>query len=150
MVHAGNSHSSKLELSPLSPEDLAKLAERFRKHRVTHVGIEDKPTQPRSIKRRLTGQQRREIQQRVDAGETKRALAKEFGVSETGIGEMLLRAKVEIRTTPITEEDIERAVALYEGGLSVRKIVVELRYSVGTIRHVLKRRGVRMRVRGRS
>lgn len=51
---------------------------------------------------------------------------------------------------PITEEDTNQAVALYEPGLSVRKIAVELRLLVGTIRRVLKQRDVKMRVRGRA
>lgn len=148
MVHTVDIHSSKSELVPLSPVELAKLAEQSHKDRSDHTSIVEPPIRPRSIKRRLTDKQRREIQERVDAGETKRALAKEYGVSETGIGEMLLNAKVEIRTTPTTEEDSDRAVVLYESGFSVRKIVVELRYSVGTIRRVLKSRGMKMRARG--
>lgn len=86
--------------------------------------------------------------ERREAGETLLVLAKEYGLSETGLSEMLLTSRVEMRRTPITEEDSDRVVALYERGLSVRKIVVELRYSVGTIRRVLKQRKVKMRVRG--
>lgn len=83
-------------------------------------------------------------------GEALLTLANQYGLSETGLSEMLLAAKVEIKKTPITEVDSYRAVALYESGLSVRQIVVELRYSVGTILRVLKKRDVKMRVKGQT
>jgi hypothetical protein len=44
-------------------------------------------------------------------------------------------------------EDAERAVHLYESGLTVEEVVRQVGYSFGTIRKVLHEHGVAMRVR---
>lgn len=89
-----------------------------------------------------------EIQARVAAGEPKRSLAKEFGISDSGLANMLLNLQVDLRKTEITKEHEEQAVALYESGLSVHQVMKELRYSVGTIQRMLRKHGVKMRVKG--
>lgn len=89
-VHAGNNHSNKSELSLLSPQKLVKRDDQAHNDRSDQTSMVEPHVLPRIIRRRFTGRQRREIHARVEAGETKQAIAKEFRVSETGIGEMLL------------------------------------------------------------
>lgn len=83
--------------------------------------------------------------ERYKAGETVKALSREFGVSESGLRDLLLVEDMEIRQSPMIPEDIDRAVQLYEGGLTVKQVVKKLGYPIGTIRRVLRKRGVAMR-----
>lgn len=148
MVHTGDGYSSKSSLSPPTPEELARLAELSRGVRAANPPIIAQKAPPRSIKRRLTKQQRDDILRRREAGETLHALAHAFGISESGLRDLLFSATMEMKKPPMTEEDAVRAVALYESGLSVKQVASEIRYPLGTIRRVLKEQGVRMRVSG--
>lgn len=150
LVRSVDGQSNKCPLIAPTPSQLARLVRKSRTVLSANPIITVEKPIARSLKRRLTDCQRQKIIARREAGETLQALANEYRLSETGLSEMLLTAKVQIKKTPITEVDSDRVVALYESGLSVRQIVVELGYSVGTIRRVLKERDVKMRVRGRS
>lgn len=86
---------------------------------------------------------------RHQTGETVKALSKEFGISESALRDLLVTAGVEFRKHPITPEDIDLAVRLYESGLTVKQIVMRLGYPIGTIRRVLRERGVVMRLNTR-
>lgn len=77
-------------------------------------------------------------------------MAHAFGISESGLRDLLFTATMEMKKPPMTAEDVARAVALYESGLSVRQIALKIRYPLGTIRRVLKEQGVKMRVSGQS
>lgn len=149
-VHISSNHSSNSSLSPPTPEALARLVEFTRSMRPPTPPIIAQTTPPRSIKRRLSKQQRDEIIRRREAGETLRALSHAFGISESGLRDLLFTATMEMKKRPMTAEDVVRAVALYQSGLSVKQIALELRYPLGTIRRVLKEHGVKMRVSGQS
>lgn len=146
MVQRGAPSSSKGKLIPVSPEDLAKLAQASLVVPPGPVAILGVPA--RSLKRRLSVKQRKEIQARVAAGETRKALAEEFGISLSGLDNMLLNLQVDVCKTQITPEHEDKAVELYKSGMSVHQVMAELRYSVGTIQRVLRKRGVTMRVKG--
>lgn len=150
LVHTGDGHSSKSSLSAPTPEALARLVEFTRRMRAPNPPVIEQTTPPRSIKRRLTKQQRDDILRRRQAGETLHALAHEFGISESGLRDLLFAATMEMKKPPMTAEDVVRAVALYESGLSARQIALELCYPLGTIRRVLKAQGLKMRVSGQS
>jgi len=147
-VHTVDSHLNKSELVPPSPVEIAKLAERSRKVRPDHPSIVEQHTLPRSIKRRLTSEARAAILVRHKAGETVKALSKQFAISESALRDLLVTADVEFRKHPITHEDIDLAVQLYQSGLTVKQIVNRLYYPIGTIRRVLRERGVVMRPPG--
>lgn len=82
---------------------------------------------------------------RHQAGESKAALCREFGLTETGLRDLLLAETAVYRQLPMVPEEIDLAVQLYETGLSVRQIVMHLGFPLGTIRRVLRERGVSMR-----
>lgn len=147
MEHVVAPDSSNGKLAPLPPVELAKLAKWSFKICDDYPGLAEQDTCPRGIKRRLPGKQRREIQARVEAGETERALAKEFGVSESGLANNLLNMQVDLRRTQITPEHEDKAVALYHSEMSTYQVVEELRYSVGTSRRILRKRNVKTRRR---
>lgn len=83
---------------------------------------------------------------RHKTGETVRALSKEFGVSESALRDLLVTEVVQFREHSITSEDIDLAVQLYESGLTVRQVVKQVEHPIGTIRRVLRERGVSMRL----
>lgn len=77
-----------------------------------------------------------------------KALCEEYRISESGLNDLVTRSETQTRTTPITPEDIDMAVQLYESGLTVKQVVKQLGYS-RTIRRMLHERGVAMRVSGK-
>lgn len=85
---------------------------------------------------------------RHKAGEPLKALSLGYRISESGLRDLLVAEEVRYRTQPITPEDIDVAVQLYESGLTVKQVVKRLGYPIGTIRRVLRERGVTMRTHG--
>lgn len=103
----------------------------------------------RNLFRRLGPKVIGELVARYKVGEHTPALAKEYGISTTGLRKLILEEGVELHLQSMTPEDSDRAVKLYEDGLTIRDIVVQIGYSLGTIRRELYRRGVQMRPSGR-
>ena len=99
----------------------------------------------RSLRRRLAPQVIAELVARYNTGEGTLALSREYGISKTGLRELLQAEGVSMRKQAITPEDVEKAVRLYERGLTVVQVVKEVGYSYGTIRRVLHENGVAMR-----
>jgi AraC-like DNA-binding protein len=110
------------------------------------MGARDAPV--RSLRRRLSPQAIQELVARYNTGEDTPALSQEYGISKTGLGEVLLAEGVAFRRQAITTEDTERAVQLYESGLTIKQVVAQVGYSYGTIRRVLHEHGVAMRATG--
>jgi AraC-like DNA-binding protein len=79
------------------------------------------------------------------AGEETPALSQEFGISGSGLRDLLRAEGVSLRGHAITSEDAERAVRLYESGLSITRVVAQVGYSHGTIRTALLKHGVAIR-----
>jgi transposase len=48
----------------------------------------------------------------------------------------------------MTPKDTERAVRLYERGLTIKQVVTQVGYSFSTVRRMLHARGVTVRERG--
>lgn len=89
-----------------------------------------------------------ELVARYEAGEDTPALSREYGISKTGLRELLLAEGVTMRRQAITLEDALRAVQLYGSGLTIKDVVRQVGYSYGTIRRVLHEHGVGMRATG--
>lgn len=87
------------------------------------ASMEPRETAMRSLRRRLNRQEIEELVTRYIAGETIRALSREYGVSRSGLRQLLRGEGVALREQGITPEDAERAVRLYESGLTIRQVV---------------------------
>ncbi len=145
MVHPGDGHSNKSRLMPPTPPELARLAEQSRITPAVALPKIDEKAIPRSLRRRLAAEVREALVARHKAGESIKALSREFGISESGLRDLLTAEEMLYRKQPITPEDIDLAVQLYASGLTVKQVVKRLSYPIGTIRRVLRERGVTMR-----
>lgn len=99
----------------------------------------------RSLRRRLFAQAITEIVARYNAGENTPALSREYGISKTGLLQLLRVEGVTLRRRPMTHEDIEWAVRLYKSGLTIDEVVKQVGYSSSTIQRALHQKGVMMR-----
>ncbi len=141
--------SRKSGLLPPPPLEIAKLAEQSRTVTTTKAPKLDKNVVHPYLSRRLSAQGIETIVARRKSGERVKVLCEEYGISESGLGDLMVRAEAPVRTSPITSEDINIAVQLYESGLTVKQVVKQLGYSIRTIRRVLHEKGVTMRVTGK-
>ena len=82
---------------------------------------------------------------RYKAGDSIRALSREHGVSRSRLSELLQDEGVSLREQGIDPGASEKAVRLYESGLTIREVVDQVGYSYGTIRTVLHEQGVALR-----
>lgn len=98
----------------------------------------------RNLRRRLAPKVIQEIVHRYTKGETIRALSRAYGVSRSGLCQLLQEEDVTLREQGITPDDAERTVRLYESGLTIRQVVEQVGYSYGTIQRLLHQRGVVM------
>jgi lambda repressor-like predicted transcriptional regulator len=130
---------------PPTPPELARLAEQSRITPAVALPKIDEKAIPRSLRRRLAAEVREALVARHKAGESIKALSREFGISESGLRDLLTAEEMLYRKQPITPEDIDLAVQLYASGLTVKQVVKRLSYPIGTIRRVLRERGVTMR-----
>lgn len=144
-MHTSSSHSSKSELSPLSPDDLNKLAKRSLDFPLDDPSIVNSQPYRRAIKRRITHEERKEIVERRQTGESAKVLSEDYGISESAVRDLITNEEVQFKDYRITPEDIDQAVELYESGLTVKQVVIRLCYPIGTIRRVLREKGVVMR-----
>lgn len=150
LVHRVDKTSSKYHCLPLTPHELARLVKRAKANKLEPNPMPKKKEYvARNLRRRLGPETIQELVDRYDSGEDTPALAREYGVSTTGLRELLLKEGVEFRRQAITSEDADRAVELYESGLTIREVVTKIGYSLGTIRREFHRRGVPMRPSGR-
>jgi hypothetical protein len=102
----------------------------------------------RSLRRRLSPQQIEELVARYNAGEDTPALSRAYGISRGGLRKLLLARGVSFRKQPMTPKDGERAVRLYEKGLTINQVVAQVGYSFSTVRRQLHANGVAVRERG--
>lgn len=147
-MRSADVRSTKSILLPPTPLEIAKLAERARKLAVTSSDARGAKVSHPYLSRRLSPSDIETIVSRRKSGEKMRVLCEEYGISESSLSDLIVQAKAPVRTTPITPEDIDKAVKLYESGLTVKQVVGQLGYSIRTIRRVLHQRGVVMRKSG--
>lgn len=128
------------------------LARLVKKAQASNVEIDPLTNQAyaaRNLRRRLDPKVISTLVDCYNAGEHTPALAKEHGISMTGLRKLLLNEGVKLRMQSITPEDSDQAVKLYQSGLTIREVVKEVGYSLGSIRRELHRRSVPMRPSGR-
>ena len=149
-MHPKDGHSNTSQLTPPTPEEVAKLARLSRQIQPEASVKKKHVVPPRSLRRRLSPQAIDGIVGRYTAGEKTPALSREFGISESGLRNLLRAEGVTLRGHAITPEDAERAVQLYEGGWTITQVVAHIGYSHGTIRSALLKRGTAIRSGGQG
>lgn len=102
----------------------------------------------RTLKRRLSPQERADLVARYISGEDSPALSREFGISKSGLLRLLKEEGVEMRKQAVTPEDAKRAARLYESGMSINEVVDQIGYSYSTIRRSLHESGAVIRPKG--
>jgi AraC-like DNA-binding protein len=130
---------------PPSNDEVAKLAELSRRTRTEDISRGKQTVPHRTLRRRLSPQTIEELATRYAAGEKILALSREFGISDTGLRQLLLAEGVSLRGHAMTVQDAEKAVQLHEHGLTVRQMVEQIGYSEGTIRKILREHSVATR-----
>lgn len=144
LVQPIDRHSTN-SLMPPTPEVVAKLAHLLRQMPAEMCAKEKQPPKPRSLRRRLTPQVIEELVARYTAGEKTPALSQAFGISESGLRDLLRAEGVSLRGHPIMPEDTEQAVQLYARGFTITAVAAQLGYAHGTIRSALLKRGIALR-----
>ncbi len=95
--------------------------------------------------KRLNATEMARLVERYEAGATVYELAAELDVHRTIISRRLKGAGVQMRFTPLTEEQVEAAIKLYDKGLSLSTVGRELGFNASTIYRALKQHGAEMR-----
>jgi hypothetical protein len=145
LVHTVDRRSNKPTLTSPSLGALAKLAQQAQNGHQVPTVAEAAPVPSRSIRRRLAPKVIEELVARYTAGESIRALSWQHGLSRSGLSHFLEGEGVVLREQGITPEGAERAVRLYESGLTIRQVAERLGSSHGTIQRVLNKQGVSTR-----
>jgi DNA invertase Pin-like site-specific DNA recombinase len=99
----------------------------------------------RNLRRRLAPQTIAELVARYNGGEHTPALSRQYGISKTGLLQLLQDKGVPLRRRSVTPEDAERAVRLYERGLTIDEVVKPIGYSYSTVQRLLHQKGVVLR-----
>ncbi len=95
--------------------------------------------------KRLSAIEVARLAERYQAGATVYELANAFGIHRTIISQHLKGAGVEMRLKPVSEQQVEAAITLYNSGLSLTNIGSTLGFNASTICNALKRHGVDIR-----
>jgi hypothetical protein len=148
VVQPVDRHSNKSALMPPTAGELARLARKSGSINPDSVPAKEKEVPTRTLKRRLSPQERAELVARYSAGEDTPALSREYGISKCGLLHLLRKEGVTMRKQAITPGDAKRAARLYGSGLSITEVVHRIGYSYSTVRKSLHGSGVVMRPKG--
>lgn len=140
-------------MNGMPPPTLKELEELVAIMRSLNLGSEPSPTNEAKrtsgrLSHRLTPDMMSEIISRYQAGEPTTTLSKDYGVSRSSIASLLRKEGVALRGQAMTKESIDRAVALYSQGLTIRQVADEVKYSYSTVRSAIRSKGVCMRASG--
>ena len=132
---------------PPTPTDLAKLAAMARELKVTQAPDPTPPPASRSLYRRFSPKEIKSITTRYEAGETISSLSREFDISRPALRKILKAEGVSPRRRGMIKADADKAVQLYENGLTIYEVIDKIGYSYGVINRMLHKRGVDLRPR---
>lgn len=140
--------SSNSVLLPPTPGELKKLTHQACVMQSKAAPAKTQEVPVRSLRRRLSPQTIGVVVARYNAGEDTPELSRAYGISRGGLRKLLLAEGVSFRQQPMTPEDVERAIQLYQRGLSIKQVVGQVGYCFSTIRRMLHVNGVAVRERG--
>lgn len=117
------------------------------------IGDPPRAFQPR-VKRgwnHLSDEARAEVAMQYEAGDTTTQLAKDYGVAKSTIIGILRSRNVVVRRQSLSMEQVGEAARLYESGLSLSQVAVQVRVNQETMRVAIIQAGVQLRppARGR-
>lgn len=140
-------------MNGMPPPTLKELEELVAIMRSLNLGSEPSTTNEAKrtsgrLSHRLTPDMMGDIVRRYQAGEPTTTLSKDFGVSRSGIASLLRKEGVALRGQAMTQEAIDRAVALYRQGLTIRQVADKVDYSYSTVRSALRSKGISIRSTG--
>lgn len=144
--HVNNGGDSPHLLLP-TPAEIEKLAEKLRKMNLAPLSEEVSEVNCRSLRRRFTEEEIQALAARYRAGETVSSLSRHLAVSRKALRSLLKAEGVSLRRRGMSQADADKAVQLYEGGLTIVEVVDRLGYSYGVINRMLHKRGVKVRPR---
>lgn len=132
---------------PPTPDQLAKLAEASRALKPQPITENTESYRARSIKRRLSPQQIKQLVDRYEQGASITTLSREAGIARPTLRNLLRKAGVAPRRRGMTPEDEDKAISFYESGLTIYEVIDRVGYSYGVINRMLHKRGVKVRPR---
>lgn len=111
------------------------------------IGDSERDSRPRVRHgwNRLTDEQRVEVARRYEVGDTTTELAKAYGVAKSTIIGILRERNIVVRRQPMTPDQVRDAVGLYESGLSLSQVALQLNVNQETMRVAIIRAGVQIR-----
>lgn len=136
-VHAIDGHSNKSALIPPPLTEVECLAHRSRLLQPDAAPATLCGGEMGNLRRRLAPLTIAKLVARYSAGEHTPALSQNYGISKTGLLELLRAEGVPLRKRSMTAQDTERAVRLYESGLTIDEVVKQVGYSYSTIQRAL-------------
>lgn len=139
--------SRKWALLAPTPDQLAKLAKASRSIKGKPIPEKAEKYLARNLKRRLSPEQVEQLAKRYEKGETISALSSEFDISRPALRILLRGAGVSPRRRGMAPEDADRAIQLFESGLTIYEVIDQVGYSYGVINRMLHKRGVKVRPR---
>lgn len=145
LVGTVRNNSNKSNLLPPRHDDLKKMVDLVAK---TPVPEAPREMLSRRLRRRLSPELIAEIVAKYESGSMTPALCAEYGLSKTGILQLLRDEGAEIRRRPLTDEQVELAVKQYEAGRSIAAIAAGFNTSYNNVRQRLLKKEVRLRTRG--
>lgn len=100
-----------------------------------------------SLQRRFSEEEVGALAERYETGETISSLSRELEVSRQALRSLLKDEGVSFRRRGMSQADADKAVQLYEGGLTIDEVVNWVGYSYGVVNRMLHKRGVKVRPR---
>lgn len=144
-MHTVGGQSNISRSSPPGPDEVARLADLAHSLQPAPVSQGPQAAPQRNLRRRLPPHAIIDLVNRYSAGESVLTLSQDYGISESGLRDLLRAEGVTLRGHRITTADAQRAVQLYERGLPSDQVAKQLAYAWGTIHRVLIRNGVALR-----
>ena len=126
LVHTVDARSRNPRLLAPMPHELAEFARLAREMPGDQVLPVKEPTQERSLARRLSDEQIAELVARYNDGEGTPTLSRAYGVSRSGLRQLLLAQGVTLRDPSMSAEEIDRAAKLYKSGLTIRQVGAQM------------------------
>lgn len=115
--------------------------------RDTRGPVAKNPVKPQT---RLTPERRAALVADYEAGTPVRAIAAKYGVHRGTIPTLVRRAGAVVRFAGLSDEERERASALYEGGMTLKQVAQLLGIGGEAVRQAVVDGGGTIRTRGRS